>query len=89
MKAIVADTSCLVIYNKISKLEILRDTFVELIVTEEVAAEFGGDLPSWITIRQIMNQNPYFELAKNLGKGEASSITLALELDDRPAANTR
>jgi predicted nucleic acid-binding protein len=82
MKAIIADTSCLIIYDKINKLEILRDTFVELIVTGEVAEEFGGELPDWIAIRQITNQNQYFKLVKNLGKGEASSITLALEFDD-------
>ena len=44
MKAIIADTSCLIIYDKINKLEILQDTFVELIVTSEVAEEFGGEL---------------------------------------------
>jgi len=82
MKAIIADTSCLIIYDKINELKILRDTFVELIVTDEVVEEFGGDLPGWITIQQITNKNQYFELAKNLGKGEASSIMLALELDD-------
>jgi len=82
MKAIIADTSCLILYDKINKLEILRDTFVELIVTDEVAEEFGGGLPSWIAIRQITNQKQYFELVKNLGKGEASSITLAFEFDD-------
>lgn len=82
MKAIIADTSCLILYDKINKLEILRDTFVELIVTDEVAEEFGGGLPGWIAIRQITNQKQYFELVKNLGKGEASSITLALEFDD-------
>lgn len=42
---IIADTSCLIIYDKINRLEILRDTFVELIVTDEVAKEFGGELP--------------------------------------------
>jgi len=82
MKAIIADTSCLILYDKINKLEILRDTFVELIVTDEVAEEFGGELPDWIAIQQITNQAQYLELAKNLGKGEASSITLALEFND-------
>jgi len=81
MKAIIADTSCLIIYDKINKLEILRDTFVELIVTDEVAEEFGDELPAWIAIKRITNKNQYLELAKNLGKGEASSITLALEFD--------
>lgn len=50
-------------------------------VTDEVAEEFGVELPGWITKRQIAKQDQYFELAINLGKGEASSITLALEFD--------
>lgn len=82
MKVIIADTSCLIIYDSINQLEILRDTFVELIVTDEVAEEFGDKLPDWISIRHITNKNKYLELAKNLGKGEASSIALALEFDD-------
>ncbi|WP_162416154.1 DUF3368 domain-containing protein [Cyclobacterium roseum] len=81
MKTIIADTSCLIIYDKINKLEILRDTFFELMVTDEVAEEFGGELPGWITKRQIAKQDQYFELAMNLEKGEASSITLALEFE--------
>lgn len=80
MKTIIADTSCLIIYDKINRLEILQHTFVELIVTDEVAEEFG-ELPDWIAVRQIANKNQYLELAKNLGKGEASSITLALEFE--------
>jgi len=78
MKAIIADTSCLILFDKINRLAIIQKTFSELIVTHEVAAEFG-DLPTWISVRQITDQNRYLELAKNLGKGEASSITLALE----------
>lgn len=81
MKAIIADTSCLIIYDKINRLEILQHTFADLIVTDEVAEEFG-ELPDWITIRQLANKNRYLELVKDLGKGEASSITLALEFED-------
>lgn len=44
MRVIIAGTSCLIIYEKINQLEILRDTFVELIVTDEVAEEFGSGL---------------------------------------------
>ncbi len=81
MKAIIADTSCLIIYDKIYRLEILQHTFADLIVTDEVAKEFG-ELPDWITVQQIANKDQYLELAKDLGKGEASSITLALEFND-------
>lgn len=81
IKAIIADTSCLIIYDKINRLEILQYTFAELMVTQEVAEEFGN-LPDWIIIRQVTNKKQYLELAKNLGKGEASSITLALEFEE-------
>jgi predicted nucleic acid-binding protein len=60
----------------------LRDTFRELIVTNEVAQEFGSELPDWVAIRPITKKSQYVELSKNLGKGEASSITLALEFAD-------
>ena len=47
MKAIIADTSCLIIYHKIDQLRILHALFSDLIETEEVANEFG-ELPDWI-----------------------------------------
>jgi predicted nucleic acid-binding protein len=81
MKAIIADTSCLIIYDRINQLEILQHTFSELIVTDKVAAEFG-ELPDWISIRQFTNKKQYLELARELGKGEASSIALALEFEN-------
>jgi len=49
MKTIIADTSCLIIYNKVDRFGILQEMFPDLIVTTEVAAEFG-ELPGWITI---------------------------------------
>lgn len=81
MKAIIADTSCLILYAKIDQLGMLKATFPTLMVTKEVAAEFG-EMPAWINVRQVANTSQYFDLARDLGKGEASSITLALEHDD-------
>lgn len=81
MRAVIADTSCLIIYEKINKSEILKNTFLELIVTPQVAEEFG-DLPAWIIIKKIENQAKYLELTNGLGKGEASSIVLALEIEN-------
>jgi predicted nucleic acid-binding protein len=78
MKVVIADTSCLIIYDKIDKLYILKNTFRELIVTPQVADEFG-DLPDWIYIKELENQAKFIELARDLGKGEASSIVLAIE----------
>lgn len=78
MRVIIADTSCLIIYHKIDQLVILQDTFSELIVTKEVADEFG-ELPNWIAIKEVANKEQYLKLTDDLGKGEASSIALALE----------
>ncbi len=79
MKVIVADTSCLILYDKIGQLAILTKTFPELFVTKEVADEFGKELPDQVLIREVTDKRSYLKWAENLGKGEASSITLALE----------
>lgn len=81
MKVIIADTSCLIIYDKIRSLEVLYKTFSTIVVTREVADEFG-DLPEWITIQEVTDRTQFSQLNKILGKGEASSIVLALELED-------
>lgn len=81
MKAIIADTSCLIIYHKIGRLRILHELFSDLIVTQEVADEFG-ELPDWITIQEVIDKGQYLKLAEELGKGEASSIVLAMEFEE-------
>lgn len=59
----------------------LKKIFPELMVTSQVAEEFG-DLPDWIKIQEITNVNQYLQLTESLGKGEASSISLALEIEN-------
>lgn len=81
MKAIIADTSCLIIYHKIDQLIILRELFSDLIVTKEVAAEFG-EIPDWISIHEVVDKLLYLKLEEELGKGEASSIALAKEFEE-------
>lgn len=81
MKVIIADTSCLIIYHKIGQLEILRNAFPDLIVTKEVAEEFG-ELPDWVAIKEVTDKGQYLKLTADIGMGEASSIALALEFDD-------
>lgn len=81
MKAIIADTSCLIIYEKIDRIGILQEMFSDLLVSKEVAAEFG-ELPVWITIQEVIEKEQYKKLAEQLGKGEASSIALALEFEE-------
>lgn len=76
---VVADASCLIVLEKIQELPILKPLFGEILITEEVKAEFGLNLPDWLKVRQIKNRSMNDALNLNLDKGEASSIALCLE----------
>ena len=82
-KHILADTSCLILLEKINRLDWLRALYGKLIVAEEVATEYGMPLPDWIEVRSINNQ-PFLAslLAESLGKGEAASLALAFEVEN-------
>jgi predicted nucleic acid-binding protein len=80
MRTIITDTSCLILYDKINELDILRRTFSSLIVTPQVAEEFGDELPDWIKVEPIRDTEQYTQLIDDLGQGEASSIVLAQEI---------
>lgn len=83
MTTVISDTSFPILYNKLDQLNLLRKTFDTLKITEEVADEYGEGLPSWIEVVKITNQSDYLELIKVLGRGEASSILLAEETENR------
>ncbi|PSL27282.1 hypothetical protein CLV60_108138 [Dyadobacter jiangsuensis] len=44
-EVVIADTSCLILLDKIGELNLLRSIFGRVIVTREIAMEFGSDLP--------------------------------------------
>ena len=81
-KAVISDTSCLIALAKIDKLNLLRELYQEILITKEVNQEFGGSLPDWILIKEVSNKQKQIELEKQLDLGEASSIALALELEN-------
>ncbi len=81
-KAIISDTSCLILLDKIGELEILNKLFGTIITTTEVEKEFGQPLPSWIEIKLPSDKNYQSIIEASLDKGEASAIALALEFDD-------
>lgn len=81
-KIIISDTSCLIALSKIDKLDLLRDLYVDILITKEVYFEYGGKLPDWIIITEVENKGRQAELEKIVDKGEASSITLALEIEN-------
>ena len=81
-KIIISDTSCLIALSKIEKLDLLKDLYQEIIITNDVYQEFGGSLPDWIIITEVKNKQKQKDIEERLDKGEASSIALALEIDN-------
>ena len=91
MRLIIADTSCFVLFKKINRFDILKDTFKEISVTDKVIEEYGP-LPDWINVRIDYNKEIFKKINKNFGVGESSCIALAQEeinplllIDDRRA----
>ncbi len=80
--AIISDTSCLILLDKIGSLDILKLLFGTVTTTNDVAEEFGNPLPDWITIADPSNKNYQAIIEVSLDKGEASAIALAVEYDD-------
>ena len=79
---VIADTSCLIALSKINAFELLRTMYKEVIITKEIAHEFGESLPEWIIIKPV-KEKKYQQLLENiLDIGEASAIALASEIPD-------
>lgn len=78
---IVSDTSCLILFQKIERLDLLYKVFGRLMITPEVALEFSGSLPDWIEIHPTNFQSKS-ALLSMLDNGEASAISLAIECKD-------
>ena len=77
MRLVVADTSCLIIFTRFDRIDILRGTFSELVTTDRVVAEFGA-VPDWIAVITKYDQEVCRELMQDLGPGESSCIAVAL-----------
>lgn len=76
-EVVIADTSCLILLDKIGELGLLQSLFRRVTITEEIADEFGLQLPDWFNVRSAEKLN--FQHAWDLDIGEASAITLANE----------
>ena len=79
---VISDTSCLIILDKINQLELLYLIYDHVITTPEVALEFNQPIPKWITIKSAINKIKQKELETSIDLGEASALTLALEIKD-------
>ena len=79
---VIADTSCLIALSKIEAIELLKELYEEVYITEEIALEFGESLPGWVRIENVKNKKYQQLLDLYLDLGEASAIALALEKVD-------
>lgn len=76
---IIADTSCLILLDKIGQLEILHQVYGEVFITPAVLKEYGQPAPGWVKVKSPVNDSTTNTIAQLLNLGEASSIALALE----------
>ena len=81
-KVIISYTSCLIFLSRIQRLDLLKDLYESILITEEIACEFGEELPSWVEIKKVQNTANLRVLKNIVDLGEASATALALELDD-------
>ncbi len=80
---IVSDTSCLIVLSKTGHLDLLRALFSAVFVTPEVVREYGEPLPDWIVVQSAQEDDLQKLLKTQLDIGEASSISLALQMPSR------
>jgi predicted nucleic acid-binding protein len=76
---VISDTTSLILFDKIGKLDLLQKLFNQVTITSKIADEFKKKLPEWITIKDPENTNQLLTLAKSLDLGEASALALSLE----------
>lgn len=79
--AIISDTSCFIILEKIGELDLLQKLFGTVVTTPEIVAEFGMPLPPWVKVEEPLNKSYKTTLGTFVDEGEASAIALALEYD--------
>ena len=81
-KLVISDASCLIVLAKINHLDLLKNNYGEIIVTPEIANEFGKGLPDWILIRATSKTSLKSLLEESIDLGESSAIALAYEIGD-------
>lgn len=79
---VITDTSCLIILEKIYLLPVLHQLFQIVLITPEIAAEYGTPLPDWIVILPVKNKSFQQDLSLIVDWGEASAIALAHEIEN-------
>ncbi len=81
-KMVIADTSVLIVFQKIEEFELLQKVYGGLVTTPEILKEFGEALPAWVKVKSVSDQKYQELLSAQIDLGEASAIALAVEYED-------
>jgi predicted nucleic acid-binding protein len=81
-KVVISDTTCLIGLTNIGYLDILRQLYRSVIITPEVAEEYGSPLPEWIVIQAVSDFKKIAAFNKFIDLGESSAIALAMEIEN-------
>lgn len=79
---VISDTSCLILFQKIGELDLLRKVYGSVTTTPEVVQEFQEKLPEWILIENVKDKKYQEFLETQIDWGEASAIALAKEKEN-------
>jgi hypothetical protein len=55
-KVIISDTSCLIQFELIGELNLLKRLFGSVTITPEIAGKFHSPIPDWIIIKGVKNK---------------------------------
>jgi predicted nucleic acid-binding protein len=81
-RIVISDTSTLILFHKIDEISLLEKVYGELIITPEIADEFGEKLPEWVKIQSVSDTKYQKFIETQLDCGEASAIALAAEFEN-------
>ena len=81
-KTIISDTSCLILLTNIGELDLLHKLYGQIITTNDIADEYGDQLPYWVEIKDVKDKYRQQLLEMQIDRGESSAIALALETPD-------
>ncbi len=78
--SVIFDSTCLIAFERIGKLDILNDIFTSILIPPAVKVEFGIHL-DWLKVTNLDSSTLSDLLKMTLGKGEAEAIALALQTE--------
>jgi predicted nucleic acid-binding protein len=72
-KVIISDTSCLIALTNTGNLDILHKVCQTVLITPEIAGEYGEDIPAWITVAPVRDPEKTRLIQKTLDPGESTT----------------